>query len=74
MNMNPYPFDCLAQNPDLPTLKKKPFVNIVGKGENTGTLSKTNFNFSVPSILLSATAFNVDQTKILLFDKELLDL
>ena len=31
------------------------------------TLSKTNFNFSVTFILLSANAFNLDQSKILLF-------
>ena len=35
------------------------------------TLPETNFNFSVTFILLSANAFNLDQSKILLFGKEL---
>ena len=34
-------------------------------------LPKTNFNFSVTFILLSANAFNLDQSKILLFGEEL---
>ena len=61
----------------------KPFENIVGKGENAGDqhfllfqqcflpVQKTNFNFSVRSILSSANAFNLDSSKILLFGKEL---
>ena len=48
------------------TLRNMPFENIVGKGENAGMfLPKTNFNFSVTFILLSAKAFNFDQSKIL---------
>ena len=35
------------------------------------TLSKTNFNFSARFILSSASAFNLDQSKILSFGKEL---
>ena len=35
------------------------------------TLLKTNFNFWVTFILLSANAFNLDQPKILLFGKAL---
>ena len=35
------------------------------------TLPKTNFNFSLPFILSSANAFNLDQSKILSFGKEL---
>ena len=35
------------------------------------TLSKTNFNFSPAFILSSANAFNLDQSKILSFGKEL---
>ena len=35
------------------------------------TLPKTIFKFSVQFILLSANAFNLDQSKILLFGKEL---
>ena len=61
---------------------KEPFENIVGKGENAVTsispfptmfssLPKTNFNFSVTFILLSANAFNLDHFEILLFGKEL---
>ena len=36
------------------------------------TNPKTNFNFSVTFILSSADAFNLDQSKILLFGKELM--
>ena len=36
------------------------------------TLPKTNFNFSVTFILLSASAFNLDQSKNLLYGKELI--
>ena len=44
---------------------KKPFQNMVGKGENAfptmfSTLPKTNFNFSVMFILSSSIAFNLD--------------
>ena len=35
------------------------------------TLPKTNFNFSVTFIVLSANTFNLDQSKILLFGKGL---
>ena len=57
------------------TLKKKPFENIEGKGENAGsqhfslfptmfsTLPQQNFNFS------SANAFNLDQFKLLSLSK-----
>ena len=53
--------------------------NIVGKVDNTGnhhfptfcTLSRTNFKFSVTFILSSASAFNLDWSKILLFHKGL---
>ena len=52
-------------------LKKKPFENIEGKGENAGnqhfllfsTLPKTNLNFSATVNLPSANAFNLDQSK-----------
>ena len=65
------------------TLEKQPFENILGKGENAGNqhffsfstmfsnLPKTNFNFSVTFISLSASAFNLDQSKNLLFGLEL---
>ena len=83
-SIKPFP-----HNPDntmpsrlLTTLRKKPFENLVGKGENAGnyhfspfptmfsTLSKTNINFSVTFILSSAKAFNLDQSEILSFGKE----
>ena len=48
------------------TLWKKPFENIVGKGENAGN---QNFNFSVTFVICKC--FNLDQTKILSFGKEL---
>ena len=35
------------------------------------TLPKTNFDFSVTFILSSANALNFDQSKVLLFGKEL---
>ena len=56
----------------LTTLNKRPFENIVGKGENAGnqrfllfftmfsTLPNVNFNLGVTFILLSANAFNLD--------------
>ena len=68
------------------TLKRKPFENIVGKGENVGNLHfllfpqcflpppKTNFNFSAEFDLSSANAFNLDQSKDLSFGKELMTL
>ena len=48
------------------------FQNIVGKGENA--CLKTNFNFSVSVYLFlsSANAFSLDQSKNLLFGKQLL--
>ena len=64
--------------------RKKPLENIVGKGENAGnqhfllfptlfsTLSKTNFKFLFTFILSPADAFNLDQSKILSFGKELI--
>ena len=73
----------LTQSRLLTTLKKKPFENIEGKGENAGnqhffpfptvfsTLPRTNFHFSVTFILSSANAFNLDQSKNLLFGKKL---
>ena len=36
------------------------------------TLLKTNLNFSVTFILSSTNAFNLDQSQILLFDKEII--
>ena len=38
------------------------------------TLPKTTFNISVTFVLLSANAFNLDQSKILMFGKELMTL
>ena len=65
-------------------LKKNPFENIVRKGENTGNqhfllfpqcflpFPKENCKFSVTFIFLSsANAFNLDESKILSFGKEL---
>ena len=64
----------------------KPFKNIVGKGKNAGnqhfllfptlfpTLPQTIFNFPVTFILSSASAFNLDQSKNLLFGKGLTSL
>ena len=60
----------------------KPFEIIVGKGENAGnqhshfltmfsTLPNTNFNFSFTFTLSSANVFNLNESKILLFGKEL---
>ena len=43
------------------TLYKKPFENIVGKGENAGNPSK-KIQFSV-TYMLSANDFNLDQSK-----------
>ena len=63
------------------TQTKVPFENIVGKGENvinqpyfTTMLSffpAPNFNFSFLLILLPANVFNLDQSKIMSFDKDL---
>ena len=67
----------------LTTLGKKPFENILGKGENAcnqhsllfqkmfSTLPKRNFNVLVAFILSSAIALNLNQSKILSFGKEL---
>ena len=60
----------------------KPFENIVEKGENAGNHhfllythifypSKPSFNSSLKLTLLSANAFNLDKSKIVLFGKEL---
>ena len=69
----------------LMTMYKKPFENILGKGENAGNqhfllfppcflpFPKTNFNFSFTFILLSANALNLDKSKIFSFGKELKD-
>ena len=59
---------------------------MVRKGENAGgnqhfllfppcfiPFPKINFNFSVTSMLSSANAFNLDQSIILSFGKELID-
>ena len=68
------------------TLGKKPFKNIVGKGEKAGNqhfspfttmfskLLTTNFNFLVTSTMSSANAFNFEQAKILSVGKELMHL
>ena len=65
------------------TLKRKPFENFVGKGENDGiqhfllfpamfsTHSKKNFCFKSTVILSSKNVFNLEQSKNLLFGKEL---
>ena len=65
------------------TLGKKPFKNIVGKGENAGNqhfllfpqcvlpISIQISSFSVTFILLSVSSFNLDQSKNLSFDKGL---
>ena len=65
------------------TLKKMPFEKTEGKGENAGyqhfllfpqcflPFFKTNFNISGTFIVLSANAFNLDQSKICSFGKEL---
>ena len=65
------------------TLKKKPFENIVGKGENAGNqhfllflqcflpIPKTIFVFKLNFILSSANAFNLEQSKICRLGKEL---
>ena len=63
-------------------LYKKRFESIVGKGENAGNQHFVRFpqcflpilkqiSISVTFILLSANAFNLDQSKILLFGKKL---
>ena len=68
----------------LTTQKKKPFENIVGKGENAVTsifsfshnvfyLSPRIFLFLIIFILSSANAFNLDQSKNLSFSKGLRD-
>ena len=62
----------------LTTLKKKPFANIVGKGENAGNqhfLLFPQFFFTQRQKLLfyylsSASALNSDQSRILLYGKE----
>ena len=66
------------------TWKNEPLENIVEKGENAGyqhfllfpqcflRFPKQNFNFSVPLLLSSANALNLDQAKNLSFGKELI--
>ena len=66
--------------------KRRAFENIVGKGENAGyqhflffpqclfsVCPKSKFNFSFQFILSSANAFNLNQSKIFSFGKELQD-
>ena len=74
-----------TQSQLLTTLKKKPFENIVGKGENAGDLHfllfpafflpfpppPEKFTFSVTFIFSSADPLNLNQPRILLFGKEL---
>ena len=69
-------FNSLPHNP-LTTLKEEAFENIVGKGQNAGnqhffpfptrfsTLSEREISISLTSTMLSANAFNLDQSKIL---------
>ena len=65
-----YPFT--TQSRLLTNLKKKPFENIVGRGENAGNtifspIPEYDFypsNFSVKSIRSSANAFNLTSLKI----------
>ena len=67
-------------------LRKKPSENIVVKGENAGnqltrnfllflqcflSFLKTNLKFLLTSILSSANAFSLDQSKVLMFGKDL---
>ena len=54
-------FDLLPHNPDLTTLKKKAFENILGKGENAG-----NQNF-----VLSPKCFLPFTKQILIFESHL---
>ena len=74
----------LTQSRLLTTLKKKPFENIEGNGENAGNQnffpfpsvfypSQDKFSFfsHINFILSSANAFNLDQSKNLLFGKKL---
>ena len=75
----------LTQSPIIMTLKQRAFENIAGKGQNAGnqhfllfptmfsTLPKTNLNFSF-TFLSSANTFHLDQSKIVLFGKDLNDL
>ena len=67
----------MTQSQLLITLGKKPIENIVGKGENAGNPqcfqpfhTKTVF-FLVTFILSSAEVFNLVQSRILLFGKDL---
>ena len=68
---------CLEKS-ERPCLRSLFLQNMAGKGENAdyfptmfSTLTKTNFNFSVAFIWLSANAFNLDRSKILSCGKEL---
>ena len=80
-------FDCLyytTQSSLLKSPRRKAFENIVGKGENAGNQHFLLFQqcfllfpiknsiFLDTFILLSANAFNLDWSKILLFGKELI--
>ena len=67
----------------LTTLGKKPFGNIVEKEKmlvtrifsfstSFSTLTNNTFSFSATMSLSSANAFNLDQSKILLFGKGLI--
>ena len=61
----------------LTALKKEPFENTMGKGENAGnfptfpTLPKTNNNFSITYTLPFVNTFTLNQFKILSFGKGL---
>ena len=77
------PFNSLQHNSHLTTLRKKPFENIVGKGEMLltsifsishnvfSTLPEANFSCSVTLNMSSANALNLDQSKNLSFGKEI---
>ena len=70
------------QSQHLTTLQKEHFENSMGKGENAVILDflffqqhflysqEQYFNFLVTFILLSANTLNLDQSKILSFDKK----
>ena len=74
------PLHFTTQSLLLPTLRKKPLENIVRKGENAAfspfptmfsTLSRTKIMIVATFNLSSANAFNLDQSRILSFGKEL---
>ena len=77
-------FNHLPHNPDFNPEKDALFENIAGKGENAGDLHFLLFPqcflpiqkqiSRVMFTLLSANTFSLDEFKILLFGKELLNL